>query len=577
MATSLVGLGACASEVDIDGAALLDEDAPVVEFRAMQGPYPGRDQRALSKPIDEALANLACQNGADLNTVKEYDAGNHVQTMIYTGPFSDNTSRVWYARSDGDGAYEDHELRRNKVSSSQLEWNGTIEADGGDIAHEKNSNVSGEDHVAQLEWLPDYGSDSSYEAGYLFVAAEDSKDVRVLYHHKDNSGDPSEVTTGNTRLQRNDGGKINQVYILHRNGWYWLAIGESSNFEVWVAEESELFPSGAGSLDPTAFSYHAEMDDVGGGGANCFFVTDSEDDVYRLCYKNSSDSNCYTSSGNDNYVQATAVTVPNNPNSGTFSIAGSTTHSVNLGSWGQSSAECVTECRGMRQPSFRWSGTHYVDADGNLNVYSLAAGGESGMCASSGSSDGRVKFCAEDIYPYALAQATATNVVELSQSTSNSLSSTTMSSSAVITGRITWTGPADGGARTLVEIGGSTNGINLTLINGELLMLHGASGGIPYLYGSGPVSMLPGTTYSFLIEIDTVDDKIALYWHQDHASLINARTDALSIGTLMDDTWAGPNAIGLGEINGSAAGDSVGNFNGGYFFGPVQIFEQVDF
>ena len=235
----LLGLGACDPDLDMDEDYALEEDLDLA-FRDANAS--DRNFRALNKPIQNALANLTCQSGAELDKVKNYNLGDHVQSVVYTGPFSDGTARMWYSRSDG--ATEEYEIKRNKVDANQVLSDGTIDPYGGDISKQDAFNVSGEDHVSQIEWLPDYGSPTSYQAGYLFVAAEDSGDVRIYYYHKNTGDDPTEVTSSSTRLERLDGGKINQVYLIQRHGWYWMVMGTKSNFEVWRASVSGLFPSG---------------------------------------------------------------------------------------------------------------------------------------------------------------------------------------------------------------------------------------------------------------------------------------------------------------------------------------------
>lgn len=381
---------------DVDSEFEADED-----FRQLGFTFPDRNQRKLNKTLVATLQDLSCGDGPELDQVKRYqswapeEVGFHVQSIVYTGPFSDGSARTFYSRSDGDTEagvnFETYEIKRNKAQASQVRADGTLDPSGGDLNKQDAMHVTGEDHVSQLEWLPALDNSGDQIGGHLFVASEDKQEVAIYYYDMDESGDPT-LITGSQPLERNDGGSISQVYIINRDGYYWLAMGTKNDFEIWTAREEFLFPAPGvhSQMMPNQFDYLETITTSGGGGANCYFITDADDDVYRMCFDNDNDANC----GGSNFVQVRPVTLSVG-NQLDFSL-GSTVYSKDLGFWGSNNALCSSVGYGMAFPTFRASGTLFVDSDGDLNIYSLAFGAKGSTFTSSGQADGRTKACSSE-------------------------------------------------------------------------------------------------------------------------------------------------------------------------------------
>jgi hypothetical protein len=350
--------------------------------------------------MEAALNDLGCDRGPRVAELKDYGIdltafqGNHVQSMVYTGPFSDGTARIFYTRSDTSGS--ENQLFWNRVDASVIDASGGLIASDANHAPRENARTLDSTHLGQVEWLPDWGASSSgpYESGYLFVADNDAQELRI-YHYDGTTDLLEEATTTETRLTRADGGAVGLVWIMKQYDTYWLALGQAKKFDIWTAHATDLFPNGAGSLDPRAFSFLGHYTTSNGGGTTCNFVTDVLGDTYRVCYANDDDLNCNENADNDNSVYATKVTVT----ASSFAIDDAYTYAVSLGAWGSDAplSTCQSGCQGTAYPTFRACGDLYVDVAGRLAVYSMAFGGEdtSSCFDGTGTSDGRTEVCTE--------------------------------------------------------------------------------------------------------------------------------------------------------------------------------------
>ncbi|GLR70566.1 hypothetical protein [Agaribacter marinus] len=242
-------------------------------------------QPKLNKPIGQVLSSLgnSCQDfKADTESDHALEISDHHQSFELSHEWSDGSHTAFIAHSETQGN-DKGQILSFKMGSNMFNSGQDIVSSNKTMSLTNKLRIT-EQHPSGMAWLP-APTNSGRDRGYLFIASENQRKVRVNeYSRTGHLGLAGEIT-------QNDLNKITDVWLAQVGNFTWLVLhhmGEDKGI-AYKARTSDLFQVGTnneGDIDLNAFNWtnrYSTPSDTGCGqsvGQNAQLVKDSTNKWY---------------------------------------------------------------------------------------------------------------------------------------------------------------------------------------------------------------------------------------------------------------------------------------------------------